>query len=364
MKHFFKTSFLFFSLITYSQSSLQIQFTLPDPINETLPDQLTFLIEYIDQGNKLHSEYLTKIVDSKEVLLEVGSNLDNEFWRTNNPTQIKTYYVNENGNNLLYNLDLHSVPLSLSTSNIYSTENNISSQNNDVNNVDSNSIYSVLEDGNYSINIKSSSEVFRSSSWRIVNGNLEVVNSNHNLNIGDKVIIKSGVIKKYLDILSVNESSFQVENFNFGNIDFFYFTPAYKVTVLNDRGSNENVSGDIEYIILSAPQNHKLKLKSLSVYSNDQTEHMILGVEDYDYLSTPYRSKLFRIPFITSYDKNYGRNHATLQFANSSSQIMGWFYYDVDPESFLSHFNFDNDGVVFRINGVDAFGENIFKLTF
>ena len=363
MKLFIHTFFLLFSLTTYSQNSFQVQLTLPISLVET-PEQFTFLIEYIEDGNKIQSENFTRDVYSKEVLIEVGGNLENEFWRTNNPTQIKIYYVNENGNNLLYNLDLNSVPLSLSTLNIYSDEKNINPQNNIVNNVNSNSIYSVLEDGNYSINIKSSSDFFVPSSWRTANGNLEIVRSNHRLNVGDKIIIKSSVFKKYLEVLSVNESSFQVENFDFGDLNFFYYSPAYGVTVLNDRGNNSNITGDIEYIILSAPQNHKLNLKSISVYSNDQTENIILGIEDYNYLSTPYNSNLIRVPVITSYSNWYGYNYASLQYGKSSSQINGWFYDGVNPDSFLSQFNFNNDGVVLRVIGVDAFEENIFKITF
>lgn len=157
-------------------------------------------------------------------------------------------------------------------------DNHFSDANNNI------SYVAAEEDGNYSVEISLSSNIYKNLSWSRSGNLITFVHDNHGLSVGDGVYLRSSNVDNlYVNVLAVTTNSFNVETTNSGNQcgKLGAYQKVFTANVTNEAGANDNPNGNIDYLVLNKPDNSPdVILKSIKLYANDQTENFNANIYD------------------------------------------------------------------------------------
>lgn len=342
-----KSLLLIFLILTsslcFGQKSIQFNFSSNSDLDNSQNNEILF--NFLKNGDIVHSEAID-IQLLENTLFEVGQDLETSFWKDNLPDSFKV----TNGNDVLSTGKLTSYPISLFS--FYSISNTNQSSVIKYNN---NSVYNYSETGNYNIGIKSNSEIFESDNWELSGSELTILDQN-TLEVGDYIIIKNSNSVP-LKIISSNSSQFIVNINQFESLNQnepISYSPVFNIFIKNDNGSNENINGDIDFLILKCPNGYEIDLESLHILANDQTENLLLAIENIDkYSLSPIKNH----PKIST-----GGNGEI--FSSSDDFLNSSLFTDFDKGLLLSNFDFDQSGLIFNIIGVDNFQETYISIKF
>ena len=329
------------SSLCLGQESIQINFSSHSDLDNSENSNFNFL----KNGEIVHSEVINLQL-SENTLFEVGQDLDTSFWKDNLPDSFNV----TNGDDVLSTGKLTSYPISLFS--FYS----ISKTNQSfVIKYNNNSVYSYSETGNYNIGIKSNSEILESDNWELSGSELTIFDQN-TFEVGDYIIIKNSNSSP-LKIVSSNSSQFVVNTNQFESLNQnepISYSPVFNILIKNDNGSNENINGDIDFLILKCPNGYEIDLESLYILANDQTENLLLAIENIDkYSLSPIKNH----PKIST-----GGNGEI--FSSSNDFLNSSLFTDFDKGLLLSNFDFDQSGLIFNVIGVDNFQETYISIKF
>jgi hypothetical protein len=338
------TFLILISSLSFGQKSIQFNFSSNSDLDNSQNNAILF--NFLKNGEIVHSEALD-IQLSENTLFEVGQDLNTSFWKDNLPDSFNV----TNGDNILSTGKLNSYPISLFS--FYSISNTNQSSVIKYNN---NSVYSYSETGNYNIGIKSNSEILESDNWELSGSELTIYDQN-TLEEGDYIIIKNSNSSP-LKIVSSNSSQFVVNTNQFESLNQnepISYSPVFNIFIKNDNGSNENINGDIDFLILKCPNGYEIDLESLYILANDQTENLLLAIENIDkYSLSPIKNH----PKIST-------GASTSDFFSSDNDFLNsTLFTDFDKALLLSNFDFDQSGLIFNIIGVDNFQETYISIKF
>lgn len=332
------------SSLSFGQKSIQFNFSSNSDLDNSQNNEILF--NFLKNGEIVHSEALD-IQLSENILFEVGQDLGTSFWKDNLPDSFNV----TNGNDVYSTGKLTSYPISLFSFYSISKTNQSS-----VIKYNNNSVYNYSETGNYNIGIKSNSEILKSDNWELLGSELTILDQN-NLEVGDYIIIKNSNSSP-LKIVSSNSSQFVVNTNQFESLNQnepIIYSPVFNIFIKNDNGSNENINGDIDFLILKCPNGYEIDLESLIVLANDQTENLFLAIENLDkYSLSPIKNH----PKIST-----GGNTGEI-FSSSNDFLNPSLFTDFDKELLLSNFDFDQSGLIFNVIGVDNFQETYISIKF
>jgi len=332
------------SSLSFGQKSIQFKFSSNSDSDNSQNNQTLF--NFLKNGEIVHSEALD-IQLSENTLFEVGQDLDTSFWKDNLPDSFNVTI----GDNVLSTGKLNSYPISLFSFYSISKTNQSS-----VIKYNNNSVYSYSETGNYNIGIKSNSEILESDNWELSGSELTILDQN-TFEVGDFIIIKNSNSSP-LKIVSSNSSQFVVNTNQFESLNQnepISYSPVFNIFIKNDNGSNDNINGDIDFLILKCPNGYEINLESLFILANDQTENLLLAIENIDKFSL---SPIKNHPKISTGGSTNQIFSSTDDFLNSS------LFTDFDKGLLLSNFDFDQRGLIFNVIGVDNFQETYITIKF
>lgn len=357
MKLFIPTIFLLFSLTTYSQNSFMITVDVSKNNYFNLNDNYSFKIELLNNGQIEHEEFIQRRLISFTPSFEIGINLSSDFWINNSPDTIKVYYYRNNDYQQLYTESINSVPLAKNTLNFQ--EESIQLDLLDFNNL---SVYSIVEQGNYGVNIRSNHEVLYSNVWEQIGNNLTITLNDHGFNVGDYILIKDINQNYYKRINQVNNSQIVVsldDGTSFNN-SILYFSPALSVIVNNQDNPDyfENPNGNIYYLIVKCPDNYDVKIESLSLFMDEQNDTPYIGIENFNYINDSFGKKLPEI--ITSTSSEYFRDFQQevwrpSRYYKTQSDFDGRrFLTESMKDQFVSNFDFSSNSIILEMG--DSWG--------
>ena len=332
------------SSLSFGQKSIQFNFSSNSDLDNSQNNEILF--NFLKNGEIVHSEALD-IQLSENTLFEVGQDLDTSFWKDNLPDSFNVTI----GDNVLSTGKLNSYPISLFSFYSISKTNQSS-----VIKYNNNSVYSYSETGNYNIGIKSNSEILESDNWELSGSELTILDQN-TFEVGDFIIIKNSNSSP-LKIVSSNSSQFVVNTNQFESLNQnepISYSPVFNIFIKNDNGSNYNINGDIDFLILKCPNGYEINLESLFILANDQTENLLLAIENIDKFSL---SPIKNHPKISTGGSTNQIFSSTDDFLNSS------LFTDFDKGLLLSNFDFDQRGLIFNVIGVDNFQETYITIKF
>ena len=332
------------SSLSFGQKSIQFNFSSNSDLDNSQNNEILF--NFLKNGEIVHSEALD-IQLSENTLFEVGQDLDTSFWKDNLPDSFNVTI----GDNVLSTGKLNSYPISLFSFYSISKTNQSS-----VIKYNNNSVYSYSETGNYNIGIKSNSEILESDNWELSGSELTIYDQN-TLEEGDYIIIKNSNSSP-LKIVSSNSSQFVVNTNQFESLNQnepISYSPVFNIFIKNDNGSNYNINGDIDFLILKCPNGYEINLESLFILANDQTENLLLAIENIDKFSLSPIKNHPKISTGGSTNQIFSSND---DFLNSS------LFTDFDKGLLLSNFDFDQRGLIFNVTGVDNFQETYITIKF
>jgi len=332
------------SSLSFGQKSIQFNFSSNSDLDNSQNNEILF--NFLKNGEIVHSEALD-IQLSENTLFEVGQDLDTSFWKDNLPDSFNVTI----GDNVLSTGKLNSYPISLFSFYSISKTNQSS-----VIKYNNNSVYSYSETGNYNIGIKSNSEILESDNWELSGSELTIYDQN-TLEEGDYIIIKNSNSSP-LKIVSSNSSQFVVNTNQFQSLnqnESISYSPVFNIFIKNDNGSNYNINGDIDFLILKCPNGYEIDLESLNILANDQTENLLLAIENIDKFSLSPIKNHPKISTGGSTNQIFSSND---DFLNSS------LFTDFDKGLLLSNFDFDQRGLIFNVTGVDNFQETYITIKF
>ena len=343
------------SSLCLGQESIQINFSSHSDLDNSQNNEILF--NFLKNGEIVHSEALD-IQLSENTLFEVGQDLDTSFWKDNLPDSFNV----TNGDNILSTGKLTSYPISLFSFYSISKTNQSS-----VIKYNNNSVYNYSETGNYNIGIKSNSEILESDNWELSGSELTIFDQN-TFEVGDYIIIKNSNSSP-LKIFSSNSSQFVVNTNQFESLNQnepISYSPVFNILIKNDNGSNENINGDIDFLIIKCPNGYEIDLESLHILANDQTENLILAVENIDkYSLSPIKNHPITSSKVKDADNIYNYSISTGEiFSTSNDFLNSSLFTDFDKGLLLSNFDFDQSGLIFHVVGVDSFQETYLSIKF
>lgn len=319
-----------------------------------LNENYSFKVELLNNGQIEHEEFIQRRLISFTPSFEIGINLPSDFWINNSPDTIKVYYYRDNDYQQLYNESINSVPLAKNTLNFQEELTQLDLL--DFNNL---SVYSINEQGNYGVNIRSNHEVLYSNVWEQTGNNLTITLNNHGFNEGDYILIKQINQNHYKRVDQVNNSQIVVsldEGTSFNN-DIIYFSPALSVIVNNQDNPDyiENPNGNIYYLIVKCPDNYDVKIESLSLFMDDQMDPPYIGIENFNYINDTFGQKLSNIISI-SFSEDY-RDLEQFKFRPSvyyktQSDFLQEARYLSDnmKDQFVTNFDFSSNSIIYYMN--------------
>jgi len=353
-KYFHFISFLILtSSLCQGQRSIQINFS--SDLDNYPNENLSF--NFLKNGEVVHNETINYL-PSNNTLFEVGQNLDTTFWKDNLPDSFNI----TNGDVVLSSGKMTSYPISLYS--FYSISNTNESSLISFNN---NSVYNYIENGNFNIGIKSNSNIFESDNWELSGSELTIHDQN-TFEVGYYIIIKN-FNSSPLKIVSSNSFQFVVNTNQFESLnqnESISYAPVFNIFIKNDNGSNENINGDIDFLILKCPNGYEIDLESLHILANDQTENLILAVENIDkYSLSPIKNHPITSSKVKDADNTYNYSINTDEiFSTSNDFLNSSLFTDFDKGLLLSNFDFDQSGLIFHVVGVDSFQETYLSIKF
>ena len=319
-----------------------------------LNDNYSFKIELLNNGQIEHEEFIQRRLISFTPSFEIGINLSSSFWINNSPDTIKVYYYRDNDYQQLYTESINSVPLAKNTLNYQ--EDSIQLDLLDFNNL---SVYSIHEQGNYGVNIRSNHEVLYSNVWEQIGNNLTITLNNHGFNEGDYIIIKEIDQNHYKRVSEVNSSQIvvSIDNGISFNNDILYFSPALSVIVNNQDNPDyiENPNGNIYYLIVKCPDNYDVKIESLALFMDDQMDPPYIGIENFNYISDTFGK---RLPVIIS--NSISQDYRDFQqvigrpdyyYKTQSDFEVARFFSESLKNQFVSNFDFSSNSIILYMDG-------------
>jgi len=340
------------SSLSFGQKSIQFNFSSNSDLDNSQNNEILF--NFLKNGEIVHSEALD-IQLSENILFEVGQDLGTSFWKDNLPDSFNV----TNGNDVYSTGKLTSYPISLFSFYSISKTNQSS-----VIKYNNNSVYNYSETGNYNIGIKSNSDILVSDNWELSDSELTIYDQN-TFEVGDYIMIKNSNSSP-LQIVSSNSSQFVVNTIQFESLNQnepISYTPVFNIFIKNDNGSNENINGDIDFLILKCPNGYEIVLESLHILANDQTENLLLAVENLDKYSLSQIKNNPKV-LINFKDGNNGIGNIKQIFSNDNDFQNSSLFTDFDKGILLSNFDFDQSGLIFDVRGVDGFQETYLSIKF
>lgn len=353
MKLFTNTIFLLFSFVIYSQSSFNVIVDVSKNDYFNLNGNYSFKIELLNNGQVEHEEFTQRRLMSLNPSFQLGINLPLDFWINNSPDSIKIYYHRDNNYQELYTESINSVPLAKNTLNYQVESNQLNLL--DYNNL---SIYSIHEQGNYGVNIRSNHEVLYSNVWEQIGNELTITLNNHGFNEGDYVIIKEINQNHYKRINQVSNSQLVIsldEGKSFNNDEIIYFSPALSVVVSNQENDiNFNPNGSIDYLIVKCPDNYDVKIESLSLFMDDQIDPPYIGIENFNFINDVFSKRLQIIVqnFFSEYENLDQRSSEISEVFKTEDDFLSSSLYINDQlkNQFINEFDFTSNSIILYLS--------------